>query len=316
MIEAGKCLVLIRDPERTYEAALAERSAVIYTAIVEPSASANGLVCQRIDPTEYGPRDERLFALLATAEVVVVDSAAHSMDYAYSLGVRHALSDKPTFILAEMEYIPFDVSFPRGVLPMRRGTPGNEECDQARQWLTDEIRSSLGGDQRRYSPVRKALDQVPRVFLSYAHADRESVAAVDQWLRDHDVRVDLDERDFVAGRDIRDEVVRCINQSGKVICFYSVASKDRYYTKLERRLAEEIEQQAAGAGQAKVVLLYFRLDETPLPAESSYRLAINAWKMGFSEACKDLLRHLLERSAESARVPLTRYRHRPPWRKE
>jgi hypothetical protein len=270
MIEAGKCLVLIRDPERTREAALAERSEAIYTAIVEPAAFANGLTCMRVDPTEYGPSDKRLFALLASTEVVAVDTAAGSMDYAYSLGLRHALNDKPTFILAEIEHIPFDVQFPRGLLPMRRETPDAVECAKAREWLTEAIRSSVGGDQPRYSPVRKALDQVPRVLFSYAHADRESVAAVDQWLRDHDVRVDLDERDFVAGRDIRDEVVHCVNQSGKVVCFYSVVSKDRYYTKLERRIAEEIEQQAAGAGQARNVLLYFRLDETPLPPESAY----------------------------------------------
>ena len=202
---------------------------------------------------------------------------ATALDYAYSLGVRHALSDKPTFILVEMERIPFDVSFPRGQLPLSQGTPGLEECMDARRWLSESIRESLQDKEAQYSPVRAALDQVPRVFLSYSHEDRESVAAVDQWLRDHDVRVDLDERDFVAGRDIRDEVLRCIDQAGKVICFYSSASKDRYYTKLERRLAEEMEQRAIAAGQEKAVLLYFRLDETPLPAESSYRLAVVCW---------------------------------------
>jgi hypothetical protein len=174
---------------------------------------------------------------------------------------------------------------------------------------------ALRDKEVRYSPVRAALDQVPRVFLSYAHADRESVAAVDQWLRDHDVRVDLDERDFVAGRDIRDEVLRSISQAGKVVCFYSSASRDRYYTKLERRVAEEIEQRTIADGRPKTVLLYFRLDETPLPADSSYRLAINAWRMDFFDACKELLRNLLERSAEPARMPLARYKHRPPWRR-
>jgi hypothetical protein len=236
------------------------------------------------------------------------------MDYAYSLGVRHALHHKATFILAEMESIPFDVHFPIGLLPMNRGVPDDVNCQHARDWLTEAIRTSLAADQK-YSPVRAALDKVPRVFLSYAHADRESVAAVDQWLRNHNVRVDLDERDFIAGRDIRDEILRCIGQSGKVVCFYSTSAKDRYYTKLERRLAEEIEQRAVTEGQAKTVLLYFRLDDTPLPVESSYRLAINAWNLGLTEACRDLLRHVMEQSADSLHVDLAKYEERAPWAK-
>src|SRR5215469_7629466 len=279
MTDQGKCIALIRRPERTRDPELAARSETIFEEIIRPAVELAGLVCTRVDPNEYGIHDERLFALLGSAEVVIVDTSANSMDYAYSLGVRHALSDQPTIILAEMDDIPFDLSFRRGRIPISRGIPDLSECADARQRLAEYIRSYRQHKEAQYSPVRAALDQVPRVFLSYAHADRESVAAVDQWLRDHDVRVDLDERDFVAGRDIRDEVLRCIDQAGKVICFYSSASKDRYYTKLERRLAEEIEQRATAAGQQKTVLLYFCLDETPLPAESSYRLAINAWSM-------------------------------------
>ena len=154
------------------------------------------------------------------------------------------------------------------------------------------------------------------MFFSYAHANRESVVAVDQWLRDHGFRVELDERDFIAGRDIRDEIMRCIERSGKVVFFYSAESKDRYYTKLEQRFVQEKEQKAHVQGNPKVLLVYFRLDETPLPLETSHRLAINAWNMSFQGACLELRRHLLEESAESTRVPLAQYASRPPWKRQ
>src|ERR1017187_2030004 len=106
MKTSNECLVLIRDPTRTREPEMRERSEVLFARIVEPAATENDLVCLRIDPTEFGPGDQRLFELLESASIVVVDAAAKSMDYAYSLGVRHALTDKPTFILAEMDHIP------------------------------------------------------------------------------------------------------------------------------------------------------------------------------------------------------------------
>jgi len=57
------CLVLIRDPERTYDKADAERSEVLYEEVVRPVAEEFGFVCERVDPHEYGIRDSRLFNL-------------------------------------------------------------------------------------------------------------------------------------------------------------------------------------------------------------------------------------------------------------
>ena len=295
------CLVLIRDPLRARD-----RSDILFRSIVEPAASAAGFRCVRVDPADYGQRDEYLFRLLETSDVVVVDAAAKSPDYLYSLGVRHALTHKPTIVLVEANYLPFDVRVPEGVCFIE---PGIKNQAGAMTRLLDEFRRSPS--VMSYSPVKAALEEVPRVFLSYAHADRDSVAAVDQWLRDRGARVEIDERDFIAGRDIRDEIVNAIRRAGKVVCFYSRSSADRYYTKLERRLSEEAELQAADRGKA--ILVYFRLDDTSLPAESSYRLAINAWTMGFEVACRDLWRHLLEKPAEPQRISLAQYRDRAPW---
>jgi hypothetical protein len=254
-----------------------------------------------VDPADYGSRDDRLFKLLESADVVVVDGSANSMGYMYSLGVRHALSDKPTIVFVEEHFVPFDVTIWRGVHHIRSLVAGFEP-QLAREWLAGELRNAGTRKSSSYSPVIAALENVPRVFLSYAHDDRHSVAAVDQWLRDRGARAEVDERSFIAGRDIRDEIVRLIERAGKVVCFYSKSSKDRYYPKLERRLAEEIERQHESTRSERVVLVYFRLDATPLPPESLYRLAINAWGMSFEDACIELWRNLVEKPAEPLRI--------------
>jgi hypothetical protein len=179
-------------------------------------------------------------------------------------------------------------------------------------YLKERI-DALHNSTDSYSPISDALEQAPRLFLSYAHADKEAVLAVDQWLRDKGARVDLDERDFVAGGDIRDEITRCVEAAGKVICFYSESSANRYYTKLERRLVEEREQRVHSEEGHKILLVYFRLDNTPLPPESSFRLAVNAFDSSFRAACEDLWRHVLELPAEPRRIDLSKYETKPPW---
>jgi hypothetical protein len=62
-------------------------------------------------------------------------------------------------------------------------------------------------------------------------------------------------------------------------------------------------------------MIYFRIDETELPLEAASRLAVNAWLMSFEEACKGLLRHLIEKSGEPKRIPLSKYKKRASWQK-
>jgi hypothetical protein len=208
----------------------------------------------------------------------------------------------------------FDISIPKGVIFY-----GDEDVDRPYdlQAKISEIvqESTHDSDSARYSPVRDALEAVPRVFISYAHADRESAAAVDQWLRDHNVRVDIDEREFIAGRDLRNEIKRCIQNAGKVIYLYSEHSSNRYFTNLERRIVEELENISQNSGSIKSIMIYFRTDKTELPLESAGRLAINAWQMGFEDACTQLLRPLIEKSGEPKRISLAKYKKRAPWHK-
>lgn len=161
-------------------------------------------------------------------------------------------------------------------------------------------------------PYDEAASQI---FLSYSHHDEETALAIDQWLRDHHLRVLIDRRNFTIGADIRDEIVRWIGRAGKVVAIYSRSSADRPYPKLERRLAEEREHHLHEAGATSPVLILFAIDDAELPPESRHRLAILAAGMSFQEACRLLLAAILEEERSPKRVDLTKYDAQPPWQR-
>ena len=109
----------------------------------------------------------------------------------------------------------------------------------------------------------------PSVFISYASSDRERVNKIDQWLRDHGLRVVRDCQFFVAGTTINENIVRALSQSDKILAVFSENSRDRDWPRLERELAEQVE-----ARLGTPVLIYLRLDDAALPAHDSTRLAI------------------------------------------
>lgn len=109
------------------------------------------------------------------------------------------------------------------------------------------------------------------VFLSYASADRDVVNKIDQWLRDHGLRVIRDCQFFVAGSTIEDNIVMALASSDKILAVLSKNSRDRDWPQLERALAEQVESRLGAA-----VLIYLCLDDAALPAHDSTRLAIRA----------------------------------------
>jgi nucleotide-binding universal stress UspA family protein len=111
----------------------------------------------------------------------------------------------------------------------------------------------------------------PSVFISYASADREPVNKVDQWLRDHGIRVVRDCQFFVAGGTIQWNIERAIANADKILAVLSGNSRDRDWPRLERQLAEQVEAQLGSP-----VLVYLCLDDTALPGHDSTRLAIRA----------------------------------------
>lgn len=111
----------------------------------------------------------------------------------------------------------------------------------------------------------------PSVFVSYASADRDRVNKIDQWLRDHGLRVVRDCQFFVAGATIQQNIVRAVAHSDKILAVLSANSRDRDWPRLERELAERVEARLGAP-----VLIYLCLDDAPLPAHDSTRLAVLA----------------------------------------
>ena len=113
--------------------------------------------------------------------------------------------------------------------------------------------------------------QTPTVFLSYAQVDSERVNKLDQWLRDNGIRVIRDTRDFSPGSQLLDNICKSILSADKVIAVYTKKSKNRDWTSFEHQIAQQIESQLGAP-----VLVYLRLDDTPLKAHDPHRVAINA----------------------------------------
>jgi hypothetical protein len=111
----------------------------------------------------------------------------------------------------------------------------------------------------------------PTVFISYARADSERVNKLDQWLRDHGVRVIRDVSSFQAGTKIQDNVLRSVLLADKVIAVYSEQSKTRDWPSFEHQIAEQVESVIK-----EPVLIYLRLDDTQLRAHDPNRIAVQA----------------------------------------
>ena len=111
--------------------------------------------------------------------------------------------------------------------------------------------------------------RTPTVFLSYARVDTPRVDKLDQWLRDHAIRVIRDVSSFEPGSQIKDNIWKSILSADKVIAVYSEKSKTRDWPSFEHQIAEQVESQLKAP-----VLIYLRLDDTPLKAHDPHRIAI------------------------------------------
>lgn len=147
------------------------------------------------------------------------------------------------------------------------------------------------------------------VFISYSRLDQTTALALDQWLRNKGARVFLDQRDFIPGNDLESEIVRCIKQAGKVVCIYSQNSSNRPYIEFERRLSTALERQSL---DNKRRLIYFVIDETPLPDEASGRLHVMAGR-SFQDALLELWKGITDTSGEPKEIDLNQYELTPPW---
>lgn len=135
------------------------------------------------------------------------------------------------------------------------------------------------------------------VFISYAWADTDTVNKIDQWLRDNGVRVIRDKTWFFAGMSIPDNIRYAIAHSDRIICMYSVHSKDRDWPRLERQIAEQVEQRIGAP-----ILIYVNLDGTKLPQHDPNRISIIAKGRRLEDVGYDLLHAI-----SGKELPVRRY---------
>src|SRR5262245_51870374 len=118
--------------------------------------------------------------------------------------------------------------------------------------LLDEV-----GAERFAELDRSEIARRPIVFLSYAWADEARVNKLDQWLRDHEIDVIRDKRDFKAGSSIKENISKSAYSADKVIAVYSERSRTSDWTIYEHQIAEEVEKKIRAP-----VLIYLQLDGT------------------------------------------------------
>jgi len=188
----------------------------------------------------------------------------------------------------ELRVISFQKEYGHNVVDGQIG-PGT------RRRLTRAVLAKLGPSFfARLEPPQRPSS--PRVFLSYAWEDGKIVDKLDQWLRDQDIRVWRDSREFVPGKQIPDLIKTAIREADKVVAVYSRRSKGRDWPAFEIKIAEELER------DGKEVLIYLVLDDTPLPSHDPLRLAVMGNGRTLKEVGQDLLHGILGWRREVQRI--------------
>ena len=118
---------------------------------------------------------------------------------------------------------------------------------------------------------RHAPDAKPTVFLSYASEDVAKVAKLDQWLGDRSITVIRDERAFIPGHTIDENIRSALTRTDKIVAVYSKQSQKKDWPRLELALGEELERRLG-----ERLLIYVRLDGVKLPSHDPNRLSIDA----------------------------------------
>jgi len=94
-----------------------------------------------------------------------------------------------------------------------------------------------------------------------------------------------------------------------ILVFHSEQSKDKPWPTFERELAEEIELEAKKEGKTPPRIIYFVVDNTPLPGISEKnRIAIMAKNKRFEYACEELYHHILQLEREPEKINLEKWK--------
>jgi len=119
---------------------------------------------------------------------------------------------------------------------------GNRNVDGAvgpgtRSRLVNALLKEFGASRFHELDSSEAI-RAATVFLSYAWADTPRVNKLDQWLRDHGVRVIRDVSTFKPGDNVKDSISTSVLSADKVIAVYSEQSKTRDWPNFEHQIAE------------------------------------------------------------------------------
>jgi len=110
-----------------------------------------------------------------------------------------------------------------------------------------------------------------KVFVSYSTTDTPSVNKLDQWLRDHGVRIIRYVDSFQPGQDILDRARNAIATADKILVVHSKNSANSDWVRSEIAAAEELERRLE-----RPLIVYLLLDVQPLPEHDHHRIAITA----------------------------------------
>ncbi|HEV3386844.1 MAG TPA: toll/interleukin-1 receptor domain-containing protein [Gemmata sp.] len=143
------------------------------------------------------------------------------------------------------------------------------------------------------------------VFISYARADGKVVRAIDQWLWTKGLETRIDERDFFAGSELRDEIMRVMSECDVVLVILSAASSVRPWPRFEREFANHLAQTAKGDCRKLPQVIYVVIDNTPLPTDSgSERMNVVAPGRSFPWVCDEIYRSILKIPRVNAEIIL------------
>ncbi|MET0070266.1 MAG: hypothetical protein ABW096_09495 [Candidatus Thiodiazotropha sp.] len=137
--------------------------------IIKPAVEKHGYIAFRADEVpEPGLISDQVIIDTYESDLVIADLTSHNANAFYELGIRHAISNKPTIhMILEAEDPPFDVKDHR-YISYRLDNPS--DLSSAKKKLS-EVVGSLGSNPQIQNPVTKAIG-VRKLKLSEDSRDR------------------------------------------------------------------------------------------------------------------------------------------------
>ena len=234
---------------------------------------------------------EDMFQRLLTADLVVADLSIHNANVFYELGLRHAFSDKYTFLLrSESSSYPFDLQTDRYFVY------DNKDPAASLDKLVEALKQTLNSDQED-SPVFKLIPNLKAQdrgrFLEPPRDFREAVERAKRGEKPGDLRLLAVE---VEGFMWEAEGLREIGRAQADLNYHWGARAT--WESLRRRYPDDLE------ANMMLTRIYRRLSEPAYETKSDLALRRAFGRSG------------LERNQRSEMLALRGYQHKDAWKKD